>query len=139
MSASLAVLRSVLVGPDDPEIVTLEAELRAAQLGADVEALRRLISDDLLFTGPDGQLATKDQDLAAHRDGAVRFREHRPLELRIRRLGPDAALVALRAQLVVDVGGVTVEGAYRYTRAWYREGGAWRVAGGHVAASPEPS
>jgi uncharacterized protein (TIGR02246 family) len=139
MLDTLAPLQSVLVGADDPEIVTLEAALRDAQLSADVEALAGLISDDLLFTGPDGQLATKAQDLAAHRSGTVRIREHTPIELRIRRLSPDAALVALRAHLTVDVHGVAVQGAFRYTRVWSREQGRWCVAGGHVAASPEPT
>lgn len=139
MLDALAAFQSVLTGADDPEIVTLEAALRDAQLSADVEALAGLISDDLLFTGPDGQLATKAQDLTAHRSGALRIREHTPLELRIRRLSPDAALVALRAHLSVDVHGGAVQGAFRYTRIWSRERGQWRVAGGHVAASPDPS
>jgi glutamate transport system ATP-binding protein len=37
-----------------------------AQLRADVETLDALIADTILFTGPDGQLGTKAQDLAAH-------------------------------------------------------------------------
>src|SRR5690349_123691 len=101
MTDSASELRSVLVGEDDPEIVELEAAIRAAQLSADIDELDRLIADELLFTGPDGALATKAQDLAAHRTGTVRIREHVPLELRIRRLGSDAAIVALRARLVV--------------------------------------
>jgi len=137
MTDALAALRSVLLGPDDPEIVALEAALRAAQLAADVEALDRLIAEDLLFTGPDGQLATKAQDLAAHRSGALRIREHIPTELRIRRLSSDAAIVALRTRLTVDVQDSTVTGTYRYTRIWAREDGQWRVAGGHVAPSAD--
>lgn len=132
-------LRAVLVGPEDPEIVGLEAELRAAQLAADVPALERLIADDLLFTGPDGELATKARDLAAHRSGTVRFREHEPRELRIRRVGADVAIVALRARLVVEVNGSIVQGTFRYTRVWAREQNTWRVAGGHVAAAPPPA
>ena len=86
----------VLVVLGDPEIVALEAYLRSAQLAADVDALDRLIAKDLLFTGPDGQLGTKAQDLAAHRSGVVRIREHVPTELRVRRIGADVAIVALR-------------------------------------------
>ena len=56
-----------LVGPADPEIVMLEARIRAAQLSADLTALEDLLSDDLLFTGPDGQLGTKQQDIEAYR------------------------------------------------------------------------
>jgi hypothetical protein len=130
---SVALFDSVLVGPRDEEVVPLEAELRRAQLAADVTALGRLLADELLFTGPTGELASKEQDLAAHRSGAVRFRDHAPVELRIRRVGTDVAVVALLARLVVEVAGTTVSGHYRYTRVWAREQGAWRVVGGHVA------
>lgn len=133
----VAVLQAVLVGPADPEIVTCEAEIRAAQLAADVVALDRLIGDALLFTGPDGQLGTREEDLAAHGSGAVRFREHEPEELRIRRVGADVAVSALRARLAVEVGGALLRGTYRYTRVWAREGGGpWRVVGGHVSEVP---
>jgi len=127
--------QTILVGEDDPEIVELEVDLRTAQLEADVGTLDRLISDDLLFTGPDGKLGTKAQDLAAHRSGAVRIREHQPTELRIRRIGSDVAIAALRTRLVVEVNGETVRGTFRYTRVWAREQGSWRVAGGHVSAA----
>lgn len=130
-------MQPVLVGAADPEIVALEARLRAAQLAADVPALDALIADELLFTGPDGQLATKAQDLEAHRSGAVRIRAHEPEELRVRRIGADVAVSALRVVLAVEVGGTLVRGTYRYTRVWARErGGSWRVVGGHVSEVP---
>jgi hypothetical protein len=133
----MLVLQAVLVGTDDPEIVLLETELRAAQLAADLATLDRLIAENLLFTGPDGKLGTKAQDLAAHRSGFIRMREHVPTELRVRRVGADVAIVALRARLTVDVNGSRVDGVYRYTRVWAREDGAWRVTGGHVAPAAE--
>ena len=121
----------------DSEIVALEARLRAAQLAADVGALDALIADELLFTGPDGTLGTKAQDLEAHASGAVRFRVHEPEELRVRRVGPDVAVTALRARLAVEVAGTLMQGVYRYTRVWAREhGGPWRVVAGHVSAVP---
>jgi ketosteroid isomerase-like protein len=127
-------MQSVLKGKADPEMVAAESELRTAQLRADVAALDRLISDDLLFTGPDGEVGTKEQDLDAHRTGVVRFREHEPEELRIRRVGKNVAVTALRTRLAVEVGGVVTRGTYRYTRVWAREkGGDWRVVGGHVS------
>jgi len=124
----------VLVGVADPEIIILEARIRAAQLSADVTALEDLISDDLLFTGPDGQLGTKAQDIEAYRSGTVKFMAHIPEELRIRRVSADVAISSLRAELTVDVAGNLSRGTYRYTRVWAREGGAaWRVVGGHVS------
>lgn len=136
-TSDIAQMHRVLVGPPDPEIVGLEARMRAAQLAADVSELDALIADSLLFTGPDGQLGTKAQDLAAHGSGVVRFREHEPVELHIRRVGPDVAVAALKARLVVEVGGTVVGGTYRYTRVWAREGSeGWRVVGGHVSEVP---
>lgn len=129
-----AIMEAVVIGDPDPEIVGMEAQIRAAQLGADVAALERLISDDLLFTGPDGQLGTKAQDLEAHGSAIVRFRTHEPQELRVRRVGADVAVTALRAWLEVEVAATLVRGTYRYTRVWAREGGLpWRVVGGHVS------
>jgi ketosteroid isomerase-like protein len=127
-------MHSVLVGAPDPEIVALESQLRRAQLDADVGMLDSLIADELLFTGPDGHLGTKAQDLDAHRSGAVRFRVHEPEELRILRVVPNVAVTALRARLGVEVAGMVVTGTYRYTRIWARHGdGQWRIVGGHVS------
>jgi ketosteroid isomerase-like protein len=135
--AEITSMAAVVHGPVDREIVEMEARLRAAQLAADVGALDALLAEALLFTGPDGSLATKEQDLAAHASGAVRFREHVPENLCVRRVGADVAVTALRARLAVTVGGALARGTYRYTRVWARErGGPWRVVAGHVSAVP---
>ncbi len=142
IESDLSRMLAVVVGPADRSIVLLEAALRAAQLAADVKTLDSLIADELLFTGPDGRLGSKAADLAAHGSGWVRFREHEPLELRVRDVGDDVRVAALEARLTVEVGGAPVSGTYRYTRVWAREdGGTWRVVGGHVsevAPSTEP-
>ena len=101
IDSEIPVMEAILVGARDPEIVAAEAHLRSAQLNADVDALDQLIADDLLFTGPDGNLATKADDLAAHRSGLVRFGKHEPEELRIRRVGANVAIAALRARRAV--------------------------------------
>ena len=136
----MTVFEAALIGDADPEIVVCEAEIRSAQLSGDVVALERLIADDLLFTGPNGQLGTKAQDLEAYRSGAVRFRSHEPEELRVRRVEVNVAVSALRARLAVEVGGVLVRGTYRYTRVWARESGQpWRVVAGHVSEIVDPA
>ena len=125
-----------LVGTDtdDQEIVILEARIRVAQLGADLTALENLISDDLLFTGPAGQLGSKAQDLEAYRSGTVKFVAHVPEELRIRRVSANVAITSLRAQLTVQVAENLSRGTYRYTRVWARDDGrGWCVVGGHVS------
>jgi hypothetical protein len=116
----------------------LEATLRQAQLDGDVDALDRLIDDALLFVGPDGSLASKADDLALHRSGAVRFIAHEPTDLQWRLIAPDVVVVALRARLAVLVHGQPVTGNYRYTRVWARRNEQWRVVAGHVSATQSP-
>lgn len=119
----------------DDEIAALEDQLRAAQLNADVAALDGLISGDLLFTGPDGSFATKADDLAAYRDGVMRVLTHEPEDLRVRRVGNDVAIVALRTRMAGSYRGTSFSGVARYTRVWAREGSRWRIVGGAVSVS----
>jgi ketosteroid isomerase-like protein len=121
----------------DVEVAALEAELRAAQLAGDVAALDRLISDDLLFTGPDGSLATKADDLAAYRNGVMRVASHEPRDLRVRRVGSEVAVVALTTHMTGSYAGTPFAGIARYTRVWAREGGYWRIVAGQVSVTPE--
>jgi ketosteroid isomerase-like protein len=120
----------------DVEITALETELRAAQLSGDVTALDELISDDLLFIGPDGAFATKADDLAAYRGGVMRVTAHEPEELRVRRVGTDVALVGLRARMSGSYAGSSFSVTARYTRVWAREGGRWRIVGGQISVVP---
>lgn len=122
----------------DERIAALEAELRAAQLASDTAALDRLISADLLFTGPDGRLASKADDLAAHRGGIIRIRTHEPQEMRMRRVGEDVVVVALLTRIAGSYAGQEFGGSARYTRVWAREAdGEWRIVAGHVAPVPD--
>lgn len=118
---------------DTTHIEHLEARLRAAQLASDVQALSALISDALIFAGPDGRLMSKSDDIEAHRGGHVRFLSHEPLDLQVQRLTADVAVAYLRARLSVAVVGAVHDGTFLYTRVWQREAdGVWRVRGGQV-------
>ena len=57
----------------DDALLTCEAALRRAQLASDVTELDRLLDEVLVFTGPDGDLYSKADDLDAHRTGTVRI------------------------------------------------------------------
>lgn len=117
----------------------LEAALRQAQLDGDVDALDRLIDDELIFVGPDGALASKADDLALHRSGAVRFKTHEPIDLQWRLVAADVVVVTLHARLAVVFHGQSVTGNFRYTRVWARRNGGWRVVAGHVSAMQIPN
>ncbi|HEX6574416.1 MAG TPA: nuclear transport factor 2 family protein [Gemmatimonadaceae bacterium] len=137
LEADLARMMSVAAEESDAEIIEAEARIRSAQLSGDIAELDALIADEILFTGPTGELGTKAQDLDAYRSGAVRFVEHEPEELKMLSVSDDVMVSALRARLAVEAGGAVVRGLYRYTRVWVRAAdGKWRVSGGHVSEVP---
>jgi hypothetical protein len=51
----------------DDSLLACEAALRRAQLASDVAEIDRLVDEELVFTGPDGSVYSKTDDLAAHR------------------------------------------------------------------------
>ena len=110
-----------------------EASLRKAQLAGDVAALERLIDDALVFTGPDGNLYGKSDDLTAHRTGTIRITRLDPSEERVQRFG-SIAVVSVRMEMAGTFNGTAFAGPFRYTRVWCARPDGWRIVAGHVSA-----
>ena len=118
---------------DGDSLLACEAALRRAQLASDVAALDRLLDEELVFTGPDGALYGKGDDLAAHRAGMIRITRLEPSEERVQRFG-DIAVISVRMEMSGTFQGEAFSGPYRYTRIWRAGRDGWRVVAGHVGA-----
>jgi hypothetical protein len=114
------------------EVAEREQALRRAMLAGDVEALDELIDDSLVFTGPDGRLLSKADDLAAHRRGTFRFRTLNLLDAQFHRVG-GMVLTTTRADVAGILGENEVGGSFAYTRLWKRSPTVWRIVAGHCA------
>jgi ketosteroid isomerase-like protein len=109
-------------------VVDAERTLQAAQRAGDVAALDRLLNPDLPAVAPDGRLADKAADLAAHRTGVFAIAELEEEDLQVRVAGDSALTFA-----VLRIGAEDASGRMRHTRTWSRDGGGWRVLGAHIA------
>ena len=109
-----------------------EAELRAAMLANDVEALDALLDDDLVFTVPTGQIISKTDDLAAHRARLLRLDTLDVLDMRACAID-EMILTTTRATLAGHFDGTAFCGKFAYTRLWRRSGASWRVVAGHAS------
>ena len=113
------------------EIIKLEEELRLAMLTNDVDALDGLISDSLLFTAPNGIVATKQLDLSCHRAKLQKTSEMVPSE-QIIEIYDDYAVVSVKMSIKGTFGADTIDGEYRYNRTWAKLNGNWQVIAGSV-------
>ena len=121
--------------PDHPApdaLYAAELALREAQRTSDVAALERLVDDTLVFTGPDGGLYGKADDLQGHREGWVRLTRLEPSEERVQRFGA-IAVVSVRMEMAGTFKGEPFEGPFRYTRVWCERPDGWRIVAGHVS------
>jgi ketosteroid isomerase-like protein len=119
----------------DEGVLAAERALQAAQLAGDVDALDRLLHPDLLAVGPDGQLADKAADIAAHRARVFEIDELEELELRTVSDGETAVTFVL-VRLRGSIGDEEIAGLVRYTRTWVHGPDGWRVLAAHIAPLP---
>jgi len=111
-----------------------ERRLQAAQLASDVDALDALLDDRLVFTGPDGNLYSKADDLQVHRSGTqtmTKVEEEQVAVLVDGRTGVSWFLGSLEGTM----SGTPFTARVRYTRTWLHDDErGWRLVAAHVSA-----
>ena len=118
--------------PIEAKIQECEQRLYRAQLASNVDELDALIADDLLFSGPNGDLFTKEDDLHMHRDGSMKMLTFEPLDTKIKVLGPTIAVCTVLARVSGILQGSSLEGMFRYMRVWQENSGKWRIVAGSL-------
>jgi ketosteroid isomerase-like protein len=112
-------------------ILRAEAEVCDAYQEGDADSLRNRLTDDFTLTNPKGEVASRDQEVAAvtRRDPAyLVFRNH---DQKVRLYG-DSAVVTGVTTLQGHTAGSTFAGDYAYTDTWvYRDG--WKLAASHAS------
>lgn len=119
-------------GLSDASVQACEEALRQAQLASDVSVLDRLLDDALIFTGPDGALYEKQDDLDAHRNGAIRITRLEPSDESVLHF-VGITVVSVRMEMSGTYRGAAFAGPFRYTRVWCVRPEGWRIVAGHVS------
>jgi ketosteroid isomerase-like protein len=115
------------------ELRAAERRLQAAQLAGDADELDRLLDDRLVFTGPDGLLYSKQDDLDLQRGGEQRLTEVTEEELAVLVDGRTGVTWFLGA-LAGVFKGAPFTARVRYTRTWvHTDDHGWRVLAAHVS------
>jgi hypothetical protein len=117
-------------------IQDLEERIRKAQLSNDVNTLNELISNQLQFVFLDGSVASKSDDLEAHRNKLVIFHSITFTDQIIQTF-ENLATVTVKAEISGTMNGQDFHGYYRYGRTWARLNDQWQIIAGNVVQLPE--
>jgi hypothetical protein len=99
----------------------------------DVQALERLLHDDLVFTFYTGTLVGKQEDLASHASHTLQLTELAFVEPPVTRLYGETAIVTVLAHLKGTFQGTPFAGFYRYLRVWLFQEERWQIVAGNVS------
>ena len=113
-------------------IYEYEERLRKAMVNGDVENLDKLISDELSFVSPFGQIITKKDDIESHRSGIINITEIKFLNQKVIPL-EDVAVTITQAKVKAILAGEHREDEMCYTRVWQKDKNELKVISGHCS------
>jgi ketosteroid isomerase-like protein len=120
------------------QVEALEEQWRQAQLGGDVIAMDKLLSDDYIGISMTGQVNTKTQQLDRMRLHKVALTKLDLGERQVKLIG-SIAIVTSRAEVEGTNDGAVIKGTYRYTRVYQRlPSGAWKITSFEATRVPGP-
>jgi ketosteroid isomerase-like protein len=109
------------------QIVELEAQFRQAQLTTDISMMDRLLSDDYLGIGVNGEVSTKPQQLDRMRSRDLILTRIDTSDFKVKLIGQIAIVTSL-ADVDGTLDGSPLHGMVRYTRIYQRlPSGIWKI------------
>ena len=111
------------------EIIKLEYQLIDAIKKSDTAFIEQILHDDLLFLVPNGQVVTKQMDLAAHRSGQMIVEQLIPEFEDFKIIGDTAVSIVVYDTKGIMMGRV-IQGKFRYIRNWMLFDDSIKVIGG---------
>jgi ketosteroid isomerase-like protein len=115
------------------EILHVEQQLQQAMMKNDVQALERLLHDDLVFTFYTGAVVGKQEDLTSHASRMLQLTELTFAEPPVTRFYGETAIVVVKAHLKGTFQGTPIDSFYRYLRVWLFQEGRWQIVAGNVS------
>lgn len=116
----------------EEELRGIEGGLARAYQANDAGYLGRVLADDYQVTDGPGTTSDKAKVLGDHKSKRLRVSSFRFNEMRVQRLGPDAAMVMGQYAWEASYDGHPISGTFRYLRIYTRSDKGWQVKAGQV-------
>jgi len=131
-----AEMQQMARGVDESGVLGIADAWAAAELRGDTSFLGRALADDFVGVGPRGFLVTKEEWLARHRSGDLKYEAFGLFDARVR-IYRDAAVLTARQVANTTYRGQPVPGQFRVTLVFVKEAGRWLLAGVHLSPIAE--
>jgi ketosteroid isomerase-like protein len=123
----LTTAKAQVTGGADQEIRDLEAQRFHAMEKADVEALDRILSDDLVYTHANGLRQTKFDVIGTLGSSDMKYESIAPYDIRVR-IYNDTAIVTGRATIKIKARGEEESFEICYLDVYVKQEGRWQMA-----------
>jgi ketosteroid isomerase-like protein len=117
----------------EQEVVRLLDAWATAELRGDVAFLEWMLADDFIGIGPLGFMLTKQEWLARHQSGDLKYSAFTVDEVKVR-IYTDAALVTCRQAQQAAYRGTPIPGQFRASLVFVYQDGQWQLAGLQLSA-----
>lgn len=113
-------------------ISELEDRLRIAQLKSDIEELSALIDENLIFSGLDGTILGREDDLNLHKSEDFHIAK---MDLVERKIQPFETTVVVNTLMNATAvfSGKDQSDKIRYIRVWHKFPEGWRIVSGSMS------
>jgi hypothetical protein len=121
----------------EQEVLRLADNWATAELRGDTAFLESTLSEDFIGIGPLGFMLTKQEWLARHRSGDLKYELLNLHEIKVR-VYNDAAILTGRQVQNAAYRGNPVQGQFRITLVFVQQQGQWRLASLQLSTIGQP-
>jgi ketosteroid isomerase-like protein len=121
----------------EQEVLHLADTWATAELRGDTAFLEDRLSDDFIGIGPLGFMLTKQEWIARHQSGDLKYQSFSLDEVKVR-VFSDAAILTGRQVQEAAYRGNPIPGQFRITLVFIQQQGKWRLANLQLSAIGQP-
>jgi ketosteroid isomerase-like protein len=117
----------------EQEVVRLADAWANAELRGDITILERILANDYIGIGPLGFMLTKQEWLARHQAGDLKYESFSLDEVKVRVYNTDAAVLTGRQVQHGAYRGNSIQAQFRTTLVFVHQQGQWQLASLHLS------
>ena len=121
----------------EQEVVRLADAWANAELRADTTLLERILADDYIGIGPLGFMLTKQEWLARHETGDLKYESFNLDEVKVRVYNDAAVLIGRQVQNATYRGN-SIPGQFRITLVFVHQQGQWQLVSLQLSSIGQP-